>query len=85
MLSMDYPVLPQDDGIKINPEKMEKEKFYHCIFQNKLVVFYKDDQEILNCYEIEEEELIQKAKSCNNDTDLEKVFEDYIKRENLKH
>jgi len=77
-----YPVLPKDNGIKIQPEKMEKEKLYHCIFKDKILLFYKDVQDVLNCYEIEEEDLIQKIKTASDD-DIEKILEDYIEQKDL--
>jgi len=78
------PVSVEKEGIKIRPEHMEKEKLYHCIFNNKVLVFYKDDQDLLNCYEIEEAELVEKIKTCNND-EVEKLFEEYIEQKKLKH
>ena len=78
-----YPVSPGDDGVKIQPEKMEKEKLYHCIFKDKVLLFYKDDQDILNCFEIEEADLVQKIKTINNKDDVEKFLEEYIQQKNL--
>ncbi len=78
-----YPVSPGDDGVKIQPEKMEKEKLYHCIFKDKVLLFYKDDQDILNCFEIEEADLVQKIKTITNKDDVEKFLEEYIKQKNL--
>jgi len=79
------PITASDDGIKIKPELMEKEKLYHCIFQDKVLLVYKDSQDILNCYEIEENELVEKVKQNSSNDNLEKIFEEYIKRKNLKH
>jgi hypothetical protein len=84
MAIMINPVSAEKDGIKIRPEHMEKEKLYHCIFNDKVLIFYKDEQDLLNCYEIEEEELVEKIKSCNN-SELEKLFEEYIEQKKLKH
>ena len=64
---------------------MEQEKLYHCVFKDKVLLFYKDDQDILNCYEIEEQELVQKIKSVFNKEEIEKIIEDYIKQNGLKH
>ncbi|HEY7367896.1 MAG TPA: hypothetical protein VH562_05485 [Nitrosopumilaceae archaeon] len=61
---------------------MEKEKLYHCIFKNKVLLFYKDVQDVLNCYEIEEENLVQKIKTASDD-DIEKILEDYIEQKDL--
>ena len=64
---------------------MEQEKLYHCIFKDKILLFYKDVQEVLNCYEIEELDLVQKIKSASNNDEIEKILEDYIKQNGLKH
>ena len=72
-----------DDGIKIKPEIMEKEKLYHCIFKNKILLFYKDEEEILNCFEIEEQALVDKVKKISTDEDVEKILEEYIKENKL--
>ena len=82
---MDYPVTANDDGIKIKPEQMEKERLYHCVFKNKVILLYKDSQDFLNCYEIEEEELVNQIKNSKNDEEIEKIFEDYVKREDIKN
>ncbi len=82
---MTNPITAGDDGIKIKPELMEKEKLYHCIFQDKVLLVYKDSQDILNCYEIEEKELVDKVKQNSSNDNLEKIFEEYIERKNLKH
>ena len=82
---MTYPVSVGEDGVKIKPELMEKEKLYHCVFKNKVLLFYKDDQDVLNCFEIEETELVDKVKASTDKDEVEKIFEEYIKKENLKH
>lgn len=82
---MDYPISSEKDGIKLKPEKMEKEKLYHCIFRDKVIIVFKDSQDVLQCYEIEEKELVDKVKTCQNVDDIEKIFEDYIKKENLNN
>jgi len=80
-----YPVSTSDNGVKIQPEKMDQEKLYHCVFKEKILLFYKDIQDVLNCYEIEEQELVQKIKSESNRDEIEKILEDYIKQNGLKH
>ncbi|WP_316505664.1 hypothetical protein [Nitrosopumilus sp.] len=82
---MTSPVSVDENGMKLNPEKMEKEKLYHCIFKNKAFLIFKDSQDVLNCYEVEEEELVEKIRKCVDDNDLEKLFEAYVKGENLKN
>ncbi len=82
---MDYPISVGTDGVNIKPEKMEKEKLYHCIFKNKIILVFKDIQDVLNCYEIEEESLVNKVKNSENDDQVMKIFEDYIEQEDLKN
>ena len=81
---MSNPVSATSDGIKIKPEIMEKEKLYHCLFNNKILLVYKDDQEVLNCYEIEEEEIVDKIKKSKVQ-DIEKLLEEYIEKNQIKH
>ena len=81
---MDYPVSADENGVNLKPEKMEKEKLYHCIFKNKVILVFKDSQDFLNCYEIEEEDLVNQIKKSNDD-ELEKLLEDYIQGKNLKN
>ncbi|AJM92834.1 MULTISPECIES: hypothetical protein [Nitrosopumilus] len=82
---MDYPISVDENGVKIKPEKMEKEKLYHCIFKEKAMLVFKDSQDVMNCYEIEEKDLVEKIKKIDNDDDLEKLFDDYLKAQDLKN
>ena len=80
---MPYPLSSGKDGIKIQPDKMEPEILYHCIHQNKIMLVYKDHNEILNCYEIEDEQIVSKVK-LSKEEDIEEILEEYISKENLK-
>ena len=80
---MDSAIEVNDEGVKINPEIMENEKFYHCIFNDKEILVFKDHQEFLNCFEIEEKEIVEKIKS-SNDVNVNSILESYIEKEKLK-
>ena len=80
---MPYPLTTGKDGIKIQPDKMDPETWYHCIFQNKIMLVYKDHNEILNCYEIVDDEIVSKVK-VSDKVDIEKILEGYIEKENLR-
>ena len=82
---MEYPVVANENGINIKPENMEKERLYHCIFKNKVLLLYKDSQDFLNCYEIEETELVDLIKNSENDEQVEKILENYISNEDIKN
>ena len=55
----DYPVAAERDGIKIKTEKMIIDKLYHCIYDNKVFLFYKDDQSLLHCYEVQNPDAVR--------------------------
>ena len=76
---MDYPLSSDENGVNLKPEKMEQEKLYHCIFKNKAILVFKDTQNVLNCYEIEQQDLVEKIKQCNDSEQLETIFEEYTK------
>jgi len=80
---MESPIEVNDDGVKLKPEIMENEKFYHCIFKNKVILVFKDHQEFLNCFEIEEKEIVDKIKS-STDKNIHSILESYIEKEKLK-
>ena len=82
---MKYPISANQDGIKIMPEHMEKEKLYHCVFKDKVLLVFKDDEDLLNCYEIEEQDLVEKVKTIGNQDEVEIILEEYLKQKNLKH
>ena len=72
-----------DDGVKLKPEIMENEKLYHCIFNNKIILAFKDHQDFLNCFEIEELEIVNRINAADN-KDVNSILEEYIEKENLK-
>lgn len=77
---MPYPVSSEKNGIKIIPELMEPEKMYYCIHDQKVMLVYKDAQQFLNCYEIEEKELIDVIRECQNPDQIEAVIQNYLKK-----
>ena len=82
---MDSPIEVNDDSVKLKPEIMEPEKLYHCLFKEKVILVFKDHQEFLNCFEIEESDIVEKIKQISNDDDLEKLFDEYLKGQDLNN
>jgi len=83
--SMDYPVTAEPEGVKINPEKMEIDKLYHCVFKDKVLLFFKDQNDMLNCYEIDEKELVDSIKQSSSPDVVENILQKFIEKENLNH
>ncbi|MBI1828275.1 MAG: hypothetical protein HY222_03940 [Thaumarchaeota archaeon] len=82
---MDYPVIAESEGVKIKPELMEIEKLYYCVFQDKVLLFFKDQGELLNCYEIEEKEIVDAVKTSSSAEDIENILQKFVNQENLNH
>ena len=77
---MTYPVSADDNGVHIQPEQMKVEHIYYCVFKSKAYLVYKDEQSMLNCYEIEEQSLVSQLERCKDDNELERIFEDYLNK-----
>ena len=80
---MTQPLVANNDGVNVKPELMEKEKLYYCIFNEKIILAYKDQQDFLNCYEIEETDLVERIKSAANQN-IDSILEEYMEKTNLK-
>ena len=79
---MDYPIVVEPEGVKIRSEKMEVDKLYYCIYQEKILLFYKEQNEMLNCYEIAEKDVVEEVKQSKSE-DIEKILQKYIEEKNL--
>ncbi len=79
---MDYPIVVEPEGVKIKSEKMEVDKMYYCIYQEKILLFYKEQNEMLNCYEIEEKDIVEEVRQSKSE-DIEKILQMYIEKKNL--
>ncbi len=79
---VDYPIVVESEGVKIRSEKMEVDKLYYCIYQEKVLLFYKEKNEMLNCYEIAEKDVVDVVKQSQTE-DIEKILQQYIDKKNL--
>ena len=80
----DYPIVATDDGIIIKTEKLEVDKIYHCIYQNKVFLFFKDEQQLLNCYEVEDAEAVEAIKSNPDSESIKGILEKAAKKQQEK-
>ena len=69
---MDYPVIVEQDGIKIKPEIMIVDKMYYCIYDNKIYIFYKDEENLTHCYEVDDATVVQEVVA--NPDNLEEIL-----------
>ena len=80
---MASPVYVDENGVKFNPDIMVRERLYHCMSGDKAILVFKDSQDVMNCYEIEDPPLVEKIRQCNDDVELEALFDAYILDMNL--
>jgi hypothetical protein len=71
----DYPVVAEQDGIKIKTEKMIIDKLYHCIYDDKVFLFYKDDQSLLHCYEVQHPDAVREI--AERPSELDSILKRY--------
>jgi hypothetical protein len=71
----DYPVAAGPDGIKLKTEKMATDKLYHCIYDNKVFLFYRDEEGLLHCYEVENLDAVREIAA--NPSELESILKKY--------
>lgn len=83
-MNVDYPIVVESDSVKIKSEKMEIDKLYYCLYQEKILLFYKEKNEMLNCYEITEKDVIDEVKQSKSD-DIENILQRYIEKNNLNY
>lgn len=74
----DYPVVAEQDGIKLKTEKMVADKLYYCVYDNKVFLFYKDEDSLLHCYEVEDPDAVREIAA--NPSELESILEKYADR-----
>jgi len=77
----DYPVMVKEDGIIVKPTMMKKEEIYHCVYQNKVYLFFKDENELLNCYEVEDKEVAEAIKSSPDSDSIKNILQEYAKKQ----
>ncbi len=71
----DYPVVAEHDGIKLKTEKMVTDKLYYCIYDNKVFLFYKDDQSLLHCYEVQDPNAVREI--TEKPSELDSILKKY--------
>lgn len=73
--SGEYPVAAGQDGIKLKPERMVADQLYHCVYDNKVFLFYKDENDLLNCYEVENPDAVREITA--NPLEIESILRKY--------
>jgi hypothetical protein len=69
---LEYPIIVEKDGIKIKTEEMTVDKMYHCIYDRKVYIFYKDEENLTHCYEVDDPLVVQEI--VNNPDNLEDIL-----------
>ena len=64
---------------------MEPERLYHCLAGDKIMLVYKDNQEVLHCYEVEEKELVEMVRNCADRSMVDGILVGYAARSDGAH
>jgi hypothetical protein len=72
---LEYPIQAEEEGIKIKPELMDVDKLYYCIYDNAVFIFYKDQEEIMHCYQVENPNAATEI--INDPANLEQILSKY--------
>ena len=75
----DYPVVIAEGGIKLKTDKMVTDQMYHCIYDGKVFIFYKDEESLLHCYEVENPEAAKAI--AENPAELENILRKYANQD----
>jgi hypothetical protein len=78
----DYPVVAGQDGIKLKTEKMVTDQLYHCVYDSKVFLFYKDEEGLLHCYEVENPGAVREIAA--NPSEIESILKKYAQSIDLK-
>jgi hypothetical protein len=79
LTKLENPVTVEGEGIKLKPEKMIIGQLYHCICEGKVFLFFKDEEEMLHCYEVQDKAAVKEIFA--NQSDIEKILLKYSQNE----
>ena len=79
MAGDDYPVAANEEGIKLKTEKMVPDQLYHIVHEDKVFLFYKDEESLLHCYEVENPDAVKEI--AENPSQLESILKKYAQSE----
>lgn len=81
---MQYPIQVSQSKINVRISDMIIEKLYYCIYDNKIFLFYRDQNLFLNCFEIVETDLVNKVKKIDG-KNLDMILQKYAQNKlNIK-
>lgn len=72
---MEYPVRVEEEGIKLRPELMQVDVIYHCIYDNAVYIFFKDQEELMHCYQVEDPDAVSAI--IRNPLNLQDILRKY--------
>jgi hypothetical protein len=72
---LEYPVRVEEEGIKLRPELMQVDVIYHCIYDNAVYIFFKDQEELMHCYQVEDPDAVSAI--IRNPLNLQDILRKY--------
>ncbi len=72
------PVESRKEGIIIRNELIEKDKIYTCIHEGRVFLFFKNELGLLNCYEVQDEDVANKIKANPDSESVKKILQELL-------
>ncbi len=79
---MDEPIISTKEGIIIKSELIEEDKIYPCIHEGQVFLFFKNRLGLLNCYEVQDQEIADKIIADPNPESIKKLLLSLIESNN---
>ncbi|MEM0442220.1 MAG: hypothetical protein QW450_03570 [Candidatus Nitrosocaldus sp.] len=79
----DVVTVDSDGKITIRVERMEVEHIYPCIFNGRVLLFIKDEDGMLNCYEVEDDDLKGKIMDNPSHDSIVRILQQIISNEKV--
>ncbi|MEO9364594.1 MULTISPECIES: hypothetical protein [Candidatus Nitrosocaldus] len=79
----DVVTVDSDGKITIRVERMEVEHIYPCIFNDRVLLFIKDEDGMLNCYEVEDEYLKSQIMDNPSHNSIVRILQQIIDNEKV--
>jgi hypothetical protein len=54
---------------------MNTDELYHCLFEGRVFLFFKDHEELLHCYEVQDPVAVEEI--SKNPLEIEKILKKY--------
>ena len=85
ILNEDNPLIVKEDGIVVKTKIMEIDKIYYCVYRNRTFLFFKDENELVNCYEVEDKEVAEAIRLDPDSDSIKNILGKYLDKRQMEN